>query len=102
MGDVLLNPPSVLSAAERWTEAAELASTASSLLGGESPYGMGSRVWPAATAFLSAWAGYATESAAIAAGYADALEGIVHDLASTDATNRERFEDLDSRLGPER
>lgn len=56
----------------------------------------------AAQAFLTAWAGYAAESADIATGFAGALEATQNNYTRADDEADRRFADLDGRLGPAR
>lgn len=64
--------------------------------------GLASGVQGAASAFLSAWSGYAGESAAICEGMGEALRLLVHDVTATDEQRQAAFSRLDGRLGPQR
>lgn len=85
-----------------WSRLAELMRTTGSDIEGASTNGLPPSVQAAATTFLSAWSGYAGESAAIADGLAGALRAIGNDVFATEAEREQEFGRLDSRLGPAR
>jgi hypothetical protein len=87
---------------EDWSRLADLMRTTAGELEGAPVGGLAPSVQGAATAFLSAWAGYAAESAAIADGLADALRLLVGDVRATEEQRQEEFGRLDSRLGSAR
>lgn len=59
-------------------------------------------VQAAATTFLTRWAGYAGESAAIARGFVGALQATSNDYSTSDDAADRQFSDLDGRLGSAR
>lgn len=85
-----------------WSRLAELMRTIGSDLDGATAHGLAPSVQGAATGFLSAWCGYADESAAIADGLAGALRALRNDVLATEAERQQEFGRLDSRLGPAR
>lgn len=87
---------------ENWSRVAELLRRTRSELADADTSGVAPGVRGAASSFLSAWAGYAAESAAISDGMAGALEVMVGDLQSTEQARQSAFRDLDARLGPQR
>lgn len=85
-----------------WRVLAELMTSTSRDLDGQGTGALPSSVQAAAQAFLTAWAGYADESSAIATGFAEAIDARVVDYSATDQGSGNRFTDLDGRLGPAR
>lgn len=89
-------------AAALWDDLSALMAESERDLSTASTAGLGSSVQSAATAFLTAWSGYAGESADIATGFGDALRARVADYRGTDQGSRDDFTNLDGRLGPAR
>ena len=85
-----------------WSRLAELMRTTESDIKGAPTNGLAPSVRGAASRFLTAWSGYAGESAAIADGLAGALRAIGNDVLATEAEREQEFGRLDSRLGPAR
>lgn len=102
MGEVVLMPHQVVQGAERWRDAAELLEKTSTLLADETLDGLGPRVQPAATAFLVAWSGYASEGASIAEGYGEGMDLVVADMSRTDDEAQQLFESIDPQVGEDR
>lgn len=87
---------------EGWEAQETLMETSSRELGGASSAALPPSVQGAATTFLTRWAGYAGESAAIAQGFVGALQATSDDYSTTDDAVDRQFSDLDGRLGPAR
>lgn len=85
-----------------WARLSELMTSTSGSVGEASTAGLAPSVQGAAAAFLSAWSGYAGESAAIATGFSGALDAASDDFTNRDDEADQRFSQLDSRLGPAR
>ncbi|WP_121256266.1 hypothetical protein [Nocardioides ferulae] len=95
-------PEPLAFAARDWGDLAELMERSSSDLGGQGVGALAPSVQAAASAFLTAWAGYAGESAAIARGFSSALDALVADATHTDDAIDTHFGGIDARLGPAR
>ena len=87
---------------ERWASLGELLEETARDLGAAPTSGLTPECQGAARAFLSAWEGYAGESAAIVDGFSTALEEVAARTAAVDSGTRGDMEALDSRLGPAR
>lgn len=87
---------------ERWSSLGELLEETARDFGSAPTGGLAPEVQGAARAFLSAWEGYAGESAAIVEGFSTALEEVAARTAATDSHTRGEMDALDSRLGPAR
>jgi len=87
---------------EGWESQQALMDTSSRELGGASASALPPSVQGAGTTFLSRWAGYAGESAAIAQGFVGALRATSDDYGTTDDATDRQFSDLDARLGSPR
>jgi hypothetical protein len=87
---------------EDWSRLGELMRTTEGELRDAPTSGLAPSVQGAATGFLTAWSGYAAESAAIADGLAGALRLLVGDVRATEEQRQEEFSRLDSRLGSAR
>lgn len=92
----------VENAAGRWDELAGLMTDTERDLADASAAGLAPSVRAAATAFLTAWSGYAGESSDIATGFGEAMRARVTDYQGTDQASRNALTDLDGRLGPAR
>ncbi|ANH38175.1 hypothetical protein I601_1744 [Nocardioides dokdonensis FR1436] len=86
----------------RWAALGELLDETAKDFGAAPVAGLAPDCQGAATSFLSAWQGYAGESAAIVEGFATALEEVVGSTTETDSATGSGFETLDSRLGSAR
>ena len=87
---------------EGWTRLGALMATTGSDLDGADTGGLAPGVRHAAATFLTAWSGYATESAAICDGLAGALRRLGTDVLATEEQRQAAFGALDGRLGPQR
>lgn len=87
---------------ERWSGLGELLGETARDFGSAPTTGLALEAQGAARAFLSAWEGYAGESAAIVEGFSTALEEVAARTAATDSSTRGEMDALDSRLGPAR
>ena len=85
-----------------WDRLHELMTTSQRSLADASTGALPPAVRGAASSFLSAWAGYAGESAALASGFSDALDATAADWTGTDEADAARWDTLDGRLGPSR
>lgn len=85
-----------------WERLEELMTTSRRALADASTGALPSSVQGAASGFLTAWSGYAAESAAIASGFAEALDATSLDFAGTDEADGAHWQQLDGRLGPQR
>ena len=85
-----------------WESQETLMDTSARELRGASASALPPSVQGAATTFLTRWAGYAGESAAIAQGFVGALHATSDDYSTTDDATDRQFSDLDGRLGPAR
>lgn len=86
-------------ASQEWRDISELMAGTKGKLDGASPGVFAPSVQGAATAFVSAWQGFARDSADIATGFAEALELNVYDQRVVDEVVRDGF---DGRLGSAR
>lgn len=102
MGGMALEYGALGSGDEAWTRLAELMRNTQQELSDAPAAGLAPSVRGAASSFLTAWAGYAGESAAIGDGLAEALRVLQYDVATTDEERQQIFRDLDGRLGPAR
>ncbi|GAB2456495.1 hypothetical protein GCM10027062_40900 [Nocardioides hungaricus] len=102
MSTLGVEQPALAAGSADWRALAELMTGSSRELGDQSTAGLASSVQGAAASFLAAWSGYAEESAAIATGFADALDAAGRDFWRTDQGAGEELTDLDGRLGPRR
>lgn len=87
------------SATQEWRDISELMDGCANKLSGASTSAFAPSVQPTATAFVTAWKGFARDSAGIATGFAEALEVNVFDQSALDEVVRDGF---DGRLGPAR
>lgn len=87
------------SASQEWRDISELMDGTVSKLSGTSSGVFAPSVQSKATAFVTAWKGFARESADIALGFAEGLEANVLDQKAVDEVIRDGF---DGRLGPSR
>ncbi len=87
---------------EDWARLAGLMRDTQGEFAGASTSGLAPSVRGAADAFLTAWAGYAGESASIGDGLSDALRLLLGDVTATEQQREAEFRDLDGRLGPQR
>ena len=87
---------------ERWASLGELLEETARDLGAAPTGGLAPECQGAARALLSAWEGYAGESAAIVDGFSTALEEVAARTAAVDSSTSGDMEALDSRLGPAR
>lgn len=85
-----------------WESQQTLMESTARELDGASSAALPPSVQGAATTFLTRWAGYAGESAAIAEGFLGALKATSNDYATSDDAVDRQFSDLDGRLGPAR
>ncbi|WP_101523457.1 hypothetical protein [Nocardioides houyundeii] len=92
----------LVAGAVKWDDLGTLLQDSAKDLGSASTGGLAPGVQGAANSFLTAWQGYAGESAAIAAGMAGALRASVSDVQGTDGEQSGGYSALDSRLGPSR
>lgn len=86
----------------RWRELGELMDRTSQDLSAAPVTGVAAEVRHAATAFLTAWSGFAEESAEIAEGFATALAATADGALLTDRAVGETLQGLDARIGPQR
>lgn len=101
MGDegLGLDYGSLASGVEDWSRLGELMRSTGSELGDASTAGLAPTVQGAAQSFLTAWSGYAGESAAISDGLSEALGLLTTDMTATEEELTARFGTLDGRLG---
>lgn len=92
----------LVATAEDWRSLASLMTGTSRDLAGQGTGSLPPSVQGAASSFLSAWSGYAEESAAIAEGFAASVDARVTDYSGADDGSRDQMTDLDGRLGPAR
>jgi hypothetical protein len=85
-----------------WMDQQSLMESAARDLRNASPAALPPSTQGAATTFLTRWAAYADQSAAIAQGFVGALEATGNDYATSDDAVDRQFSDLDGRLGPAR
>ncbi len=90
---------SLASGVEDWTRLGELMRSTGSELDDASTAGLAPTVQGAAQSFLTAWSGYAGESAAISEGLSEALGLLTTDVTATEEELTARFGTLDGRLG---
>lgn len=102
MSQMGLEYDAIRTAVGDWQRLDELMTTSRRALADASTGALPPSVQGAASGFLTAWAGYAGESAAIAAGFAQALDATSLDFAGTDEADGARWQQLDGRLGPAR
>lgn len=86
--------------ASHWEELEALMADAAKELGQAPVSGLAPGVQGAASAFLSAWAGFAEESRAMANGFAGALRAAAADMGGTDQSQSGQYDSLDGRMGP--
>jgi hypothetical protein len=85
-----------------WQRLDELMTSSQRALADASTAALPPSAQAAGSGFLSAWSDYAGESAAIAGGFADALEATWVDVAHTDGAGGAWWDLLNGRLGPSR
>jgi hypothetical protein len=88
--------------AQDWRDLAELMTDTSRGLADQPTSAIPASAQDAAASFLSAWSGFAGESAEIATGFAGALDATRSSYRSADDATDQRFAHLDGRLGPRR
>lgn len=97
-----LGPSSVPWAAQAWEDLAELMEKTRSELASTSSTGLAPSVQTAASAFLTAWSGYAAESRTMADGFVGVLNSINARYGEQEQLTEEQLKNLDGRLGPSR
>jgi hypothetical protein len=97
-----IDPGSIPTAVTKWEDVGELMTTTKTELAGQSPIGFAPSVQGAASAFLTAWSGFAGESRAIADGFVSALQSTQSSYGRSDQLSAGELDRLDGRLGPAR
>ncbi|QIK77087.1 hypothetical protein [Nocardioides piscis] len=95
--NVQIDYDSLAGASQEWRDLGELMDDTADRLSSATPGVFAPSVRGAAAAFLSAWQGFARDSAGVANGLADALELNVDDQRAVDDVVRDGFDFL---LGP--
>lgn len=84
----------MVAAKDAWEDQSEALDAPFRNLAQADPNLLGSRVGPAATAFLATWEARVDTLRRAASGHADALVGAMYDLRSADADNVQAIQDL--------
>lgn len=82
-----------------WADLAERMDTLGGDLADTGTAGLPESVQGAAAAFLTAWSGYASDSAEIARNFSACLQACSDNYLQADAEATARFDDLDGSLG---
>jgi hypothetical protein len=92
--------PALRNAVDGWEQVEPLMRSTSGDFATASVSALAPSVQSAATTFLSAWKGFADESAAIVGGFAEQLTAFTNDMVGVEDGVKTNFDSLDARLGP--